>query len=101
MGVLFNTLFGYLFSALAKYFTVKMIVVAAAVASFILIYGTLTLLFNTSLSALQESVPSELDFALGLIPSNLPTCLAALFSARIAVASASLKMRLIELKARQ
>lgn len=98
LGQIFTTVFGWLFVFFGRYLSAKIILAAVAIAAFILLFGSLTILFNTSLSALSLALPPEFNWGLGIIPTNVPVCVSTIVTARIAIWVVQVKWAIISVK---
>lgn len=82
MGVFLVAIFTAIADFFLKYFTAKVAGIAALIATMATLTGTLYLSFNGLLSLIAVSLPPSLAWAISLLPSNLPTCLATIVSAK-------------------
>lgn len=98
LGSLFNSLFGFLFAAFGQYISGKLLIAAAAIAAFVAMLAALTAAFNAALVAISMNMPSEFAWGLGLIPANVPACVSAVISSRVAVWLVQVKWAIVKIK---
>jgi len=98
LGTLFSSLFGFLFAFFARWLSAKVLIATTAITAFILLFGGLTILFNTSMSALSMSLPDEFAWGLGIIPTNVPVCVSTVITCRIAIWVVQIKWAIIKIK---
>lgn len=98
LGQVFTSVFGFLFVFFGRYLSAKILLVATAITAFILLFGGLTILFNSSLAALSLVLPVEFNWGLGIIPTNVPVCISTIITARIAIWVVEIKWALINIK---
>jgi len=98
LGKLFAGLFGFVFAGIARYVTVKVAIVAAAVSVFLLMLGALTVGFNAAMNAIQMSMPPDFQWGLGLMPTNIPVCMSAVFTSRLAIWMFEVKWAIVKIK---
>jgi hypothetical protein len=101
MGALLNALFGFVFTFFARYVSAKILIAAAGVTAFVLIFGALTAVFNAAMSAINVSMPAQFQFAMGIIPSNIPLCISTLMTCKLAIYLARVKWAIIKIKLAQ
>jgi hypothetical protein len=58
----------------------------------------LTVLFNAMLTSLSMTMPAQFQWGLGLIPSNVPSCVSAVITARIALWLFQVKWAIVKVK---
>ena len=85
LGKLFGAMWGFLFLALGRLLSAKYLMVGAIIAAFLVMLGGLTVLFDALLAGIAVSMPSEFQWGLGIIPGNVPTCVSAILTARLAI----------------
>lgn len=98
LATLFSSVWGWLFVFFARWVSAKVLLVVTAITAFTLLFGGLTILFNTSMEAISMSLPSEFSWGLGIIPTNAPICISTVITCRIAIWVVQIKWAIISIK---
>lgn len=98
LAQLFSSVWGWLFVFFARWVSAKVLLGLTAISAFALLFGSLTILFNVSMTAFSMTLPSEFAFGLGIIPTNAPLCISTVITCRIAIWVVQIKWAIINIK---
>lgn len=98
LGQLFSASLGRIIAFFGVYLTTRLAIFGAVVTTFIVMLGALTVIFNIGMNAIAMAVPSEFQWGMGIIPSNIPTCVAVVITARCALWVFQVKWAIVKIK---
>lgn len=98
LGQLFGVLFGRLLTFFGTYITGRLLIFATAVTAFLTMLAGLTVAFNAALNSIAMVMPSEYQWGLGIIPTNIPTCVSVILMARVTLWVFHVKWAIVKIK---
>lgn len=82
-----------------RFLSAKFTVAAAVIATFLTMLAALTLLFRETMQALYLTTPAWFHWGLGVIPDNVPQCVSAVITMRLALWVYYVKFTMVRIKA--
>ena len=98
LGKLFGASIGRIIAFFGVYISGKLLLFTAAVTAFLLMLSGLTVAFNTALSAVSMAMPSEFQWGLGIIPTNIPVCVSVVLTSRVLLWVFQVKWAIVKIK---
>lgn len=98
LGQLFSASIGRIIAFFGVYLSTKMALFFAAVATFITMLAGLTLVFNAGMSSIEMMMPAEFQWGMGIIPANIPACVSAVITSRVALWIFHVKWAIVKIK---
>lgn len=98
IGQLFGVAFGRILGFFGTYISGKLLLLGAGVAAFLAMLLALNVLFNSLLTGLSMVMPAEFQWGLGIIPQNIPACVSAIITARVALWIFQVKWAIVKVK---
>lgn len=95
---MFSSVWTWLFVFFARWVSAKVLLSVTAVTAFALLFGSLTILFNASMEAIEMTLPEQFAWGLGIIPTNAPICISTVVTCRIAIWIVQIKWAIINVK---
>lgn len=98
LGKLFSVIFGRFIGIFGVVLSTKLLLITAAIGTFLVMLVGLTAAFNAAISAVQVAMPSEFQWGLGIIPTNIPVCVSTIITARCTLWLFQVKWAIVKLK---
>lgn len=98
LGQLFSASFGRIIAFFGAYISTKLVLFAAAVSAFLLMLAGLTLVFNAGMNSIAMALPDDFSWGMGIIPANIPACVSAVITARVALWIFHVKWTIVKIK---
>jgi hypothetical protein len=98
IGKLLGVVFGRIIAFFGVYMSGKLLLFTAVVTAFVLLLGGLTLVFNWALASISMLMPAEFQWGMGIIPTNIPTCVAVVLTSRAALWIFQVKWAIVKIK---
>lgn len=98
LGQLFSASLGRIIAFFGVYLSTRLAIFGAVVATFIAMLGGLTLVFNAGMNSISMVMPAEFQWGMGIIPTNIPTCVAVVITARVALWVFQVKWAIVKIK---
>lgn len=98
LGQLFSAIGGRFLTFFGAYISTKLAIFAAAVTAFLVMLSALTVAFNSAMAAISVTMPSEFQWGLGIIPTNIPLCVSTIITARVTLWIFQVKWTIVKIK---